>query len=169
MERFSRLSNVSAALLHIAMRNMGTENPELSGASYELLAAVVGSFDLDASPIMTTKGTSVIPFVSVLYRLPTGLWIGGPSSPFLVSLSERIASLVPHLTLDFLSEVCSTLSKSDITLKLHCLLYMSPWFKNLTIFAEPTNASFDHSGAKLRDCIRLLIELTIADPQVRFI
>jgi hypothetical protein len=60
MERFSRLSNVSAALLHIAMRNMGTENPELSGASYELLAAVVGSFDLDASPILTTKGESMV-------------------------------------------------------------------------------------------------------------
>ncbi|KAI0291754.1 hypothetical protein BC826DRAFT_969907 [Russula brevipes] len=150
MERFSRLSNVSAALLHIAMRNMGTESPELSGASYELLTAVVGSFDLDSSPIMTTKG----------------LWIGGPSSPFLVSLSERIASLVPHLTLDFVSEVCSTLSKSDPTLKLHCLSYMSPWLKNLSVFAEPTNTSFDHSGAKLRDCIRLLIELTIADPQL---
>ncbi|KAH9981838.1 hypothetical protein BJV74DRAFT_778311 [Russula compacta] len=150
MERFSRLSNVSAALLHIAMRNMGTENAELSGASYELLAAVVGSFDVDASPIVTTKG----------------LWIGGPSSPFLVSLSERIASLVPHLTLDFVSEVCSTLSKSDPTLKLHCLSYMGPWLKNLSVFAEPTNASFDHSGAKLRDCIRLLIELTIADPQL---
>lgn len=63
MERFSRLSNVSAALLHIAMRNMGTENAELSGASYELLAAVVGSFDLDASPIVTTKGGVVMPFV----------------------------------------------------------------------------------------------------------
>jgi hypothetical protein len=59
MERFSRLSNVSAALLHIAMRNMGTENPELSGASYELLTAIVGSFDLDASPILTTKGECV--------------------------------------------------------------------------------------------------------------
>ncbi len=44
---------------------------------------------------------------------------------------------------------------------------MSPWLKNLSAFAEPTNPSFDHSGAKLRDCIRLLIELTIADPQVR--
>jgi hypothetical protein len=97
-----------------------------------------------------------------------GLWIGGPSSPFLVSLSERIASLVPHLTLDFVSEVCGTLSKADPTLKLHCLSYMSPWLKNLSVFAEPTNASFDHSGAKLRDCIRLLIELTITDPQVRF-
>ncbi len=62
MERFSRLSNVGAALLHIAMRNMGTENSELSGASYELLAAVVGSFDLDASPIMTTKGRFMILF-----------------------------------------------------------------------------------------------------------
>ncbi len=67
MERFSRLSNVSAALLHIAMRNMGTENPELSGASYELLSAVVGSFDLDASPIMTTKGASMIRFVRAYF------------------------------------------------------------------------------------------------------
>jgi hypothetical protein len=75
---------------------------------------------------------------------------------------------VPHLTLDFVSEVCSTLSKSDPTLKLHCLSYMGPWLKNLSIFVEPTNASFDHSGAKIRDCIRLLIELTIADPQVLF-
>lgn len=65
MERFSRLSNVSAALLHIAMRNMGTESPELSGASYELLSAVVGSFDLDTSPIMTTRGRFVMLFVSV--------------------------------------------------------------------------------------------------------
>ena len=54
-------------------------------------------------------------------------------------------------------------------MKLHCLSYMSPWLKNLSVFAEPTNASFDHSGAKLRDCIRLLIELTIADSQVRFL
>ena len=67
MERFSRLSNVTAALLHISMRNMGTENPELSGASYELLAAVVGSFDLDASPIMTTKGEFTIPFVRMYF------------------------------------------------------------------------------------------------------
>jgi hypothetical protein len=65
MERFSRLSNVSAALLHISMRNMGTESPELSGASYELLTAVVGSFDLDTSPIMTTKGGFVMPFMPV--------------------------------------------------------------------------------------------------------
>ena len=65
MERFSRLSNVSAALLHIAMRNMGTESSELSGASYELLAAVVGSFDMDASPIMTTKGRFIMPLVLV--------------------------------------------------------------------------------------------------------
>lgn len=43
---------------------------------------------------------------------------------------------------------------------------MSPWLKNISAFAEPTNSNFDHSGAKLRDCIRLLIELTIVDSQV---
>jgi hypothetical protein len=84
MERFSRLSNVSAALLHIAMRNMGTENPELSGASYELLAAVVGSFDLDSSPIMTTKGEFVIPLVRLyLDNAPQGYGLAARLHHFL--------------------------------------------------------------------------------------
>ncbi|KAI0065862.1 hypothetical protein BV25DRAFT_1988944 [Artomyces pyxidatus] len=149
-ERFSRLSNVSAALLHIAMLNMGLENDELSGASYELLSAVVGSFNLDANPILTAKG----------------IWVGGSATPFLVALSDRVAVLLPQLTLDFISEVCTTMDKADQMQKLHCLSYMGPWLKNLASFVDPTNASYDHSGAKLRDCIRLLIDLTIADPQM---
>ncbi|KAI0040644.1 hypothetical protein FA95DRAFT_1647858 [Auriscalpium vulgare] len=149
-ERFSRLSNVSAALLHISMLNMGLDNDELSGASYELLSAIVGSFNIDGNPILTVKG----------------LWVGGSVSPILFNLSDRIATLLPQLTLDFITEVCTTMDKSEQAQKLHCMAYMSPWLKNLVHFVDPTSPSFDHSGAKLRDCIRLLIDLTIADPPI---
>ncbi|THH13571.1 hypothetical protein EW146_g6666 [Bondarzewia mesenterica] len=148
-ERFSRLSNVSAALLHIGMMNMGVEDDELRGASYELLASVMTSFDLSSVPLVSCRG----------------LWIAGPVLPFLMILSERIASLVPQLTLDFISEVSTTLDKADQSQRLHCLSYMGPWLRNLAQFVDPTSQSYDHSGAKLRDCIRLLIDLTIADPQ----
>ena len=85
----------------------------------------------------------------------------------IVSLSDKIAMAVPHLTLDFLSEVCSAMDKADPGIRLHCLAYMSPWLKNLALFVDPTNPCHDHSGAKLMDCIRLLIDLTLADSQVR--
>ena len=57
-ERFSRLSNVSAALLHISLLNLGADSSELRGASYELLASVISSFDLDTNPMLSTKGAS---------------------------------------------------------------------------------------------------------------
>ena len=98
---------------------------------------------------------------------PEGIWVAGSALPFLISLSERIATLVPQLTLDFISEVSTTLDKASRSQRLHCLSYMSPWLKNLAKFIDPTSPTYDHSGAKTRDCIRLLIDLTIADPQVR--
>ena len=56
-ERFSRLSNVSAALLHIGMMNMGVDDDELRGASYELLSSVLASFNLDSNPLITLRGS----------------------------------------------------------------------------------------------------------------
>ena len=109
---------------------------------------------------------TIISAVTCVYLLFVGLWVPGPS-PFLPHMSDYIASMVPQLTLDFISEVSTTLNKVDPEQRLHCLTYLSPWLKHLSIFVDPTNASYDNSGAKLRDCIRLLIDLTMADPAVR--
>ncbi|TFY83118.1 hypothetical protein EWM64_g893 [Hericium alpestre] len=147
-ERFSRLSNVSAALLHIAMLNLGLGEDELGGASYELLSSVVASLNVDANPILTIRG----------------VWLPGSALPWLPGMSERIASLVPHLTLDFVCEVSTAVEKAAKEQRLHCLTYMSPWLKHLPLFVDPTFASYDHSGAKMRDCIRLLIDITLSDP-----
>ncbi|KAA1466679.1 hypothetical protein DENSPDRAFT_831556 [Dentipellis sp. KUC8613] len=148
-ERFSRLSNVSAALLHIAMLNMGIDNDELRGASYELLSSVVASLSPDANPIPTVRG----------------IWLSGSALPMLGNISDRIGCLVPRLTLDFISEVASAIDKTPTEQKLHCLSYMSPWLKHLGNFVEPTNPCYDHSGAKIRDCIRLLVDLTLSEPK----
>lgn len=59
------------------------------------------------------------------------------------------------------------MERSTVQQKIHSLQYMSPWVKNLVCFADPTTRLFDQSGARLRDCIRYLINLTLQDEQVR--
>jgi len=59
------------------------------------------------------------------------------------------------------------MERSTVQYKIHRLQYMSPWVRNLVHFADPTTRLFDQSGARLRDCIRLLINLTQQDEQVR--
>lgn len=44
---------------------------------------------------------------------------------------------------------------------------MAPWLKNLTYFMDPTNKLYDPSTAKFRDCTRILVDLTMADNEVR--
>ena len=58
------------------------------------------------------------------------------------------------------------MEKSTVQQKIYRLQYMSPWVKNLVHFADPTTRLFDQSGARLRDCIRFLINLTLQDEQV---
>ena len=83
----------------------------------------------------------------------------------MIQLSERLSQHAPQLTLDFLNEVALGMERSTVQQKIHCLQYMSPWIKNLVHFADPTTRLFDQSGARLRDCIRFLISLTLQDEQ----
>ncbi len=47
-----------------------------------------------------------------------------------------------------------------------CLYYLQPWIKNLAMFPNQSSTYFDHTGAKLRDAIRILIDLLIKDHDV---
>lgn len=44
--------------------------------------------------------------------------------------------------------------------------YMSPWIKNLALFSNPTSSLFERSGARLRDCIRDLSDMSATYPEV---
>jgi hypothetical protein len=47
-----------------------------------------------------------------------------------------------------------------------CLYYLQPWIKNLATFPNQSSAFSDHNSAKLRDAIRILIEMLIKDNDV---
>jgi neurofibromin 1 len=84
---------------------------------------------------------------------------------FVVRLSEKLAAFAPQLTLDFISQVCVELDKCNVYQKAVRLQYMNPWIKNLTKFCSPTSKLYEVSGARLRDCVRGFIDLTVRDPE----
>ena len=98
---------------------------------------------------------------------PLAIFIPGRAGPFVTQLSEKLAAFAPQLTLDFIQEVTANMSKSSVAQRISCLQYMSPWVKNLSKFTEPTSPLYEQSGARLRDCVRVLIDLTMADQEVR--
>jgi len=104
------------------------------------------------------------PYVIQAKATPAGFIPGDPNS-FSVQLSDRLAEFIPALTLDFISEVIAGMGKS-IHQRINCLQYMSPWIKNLTHFPNPTSPHYEHSGARLRDCIRALTDLTLKTAEV---
>lgn len=81
-------------------------------------------------------------------------------------LSERLSTFAPELTLDFISQVSLELEKAQVSHKAISLRYLSPWIKNLNKFCDPTSNLYELSGARLRDCVRLLLDLTVRDPDV---
>lgn len=99
----------------------------------------------------------------------TAGFIPGDPVAFVTQLSERIAEFAPQLTLDFISEVSAAMNgmdKTAIAQRINCLEYVSPWVKNLAHFANATSPLYERSGARLRDCIRTLSDLSVNYPEV---
>jgi hypothetical protein len=82
-----------------------------------------------------------------------------------VQLSERLADFIPSMTLDFISEVAEGMG-NEVSQRISCLQYLSPWMKNLVHFPNPTSPQYEPSGSRLRDCIRTLIEMTLRHVEV---
>jgi hypothetical protein len=84
-----------------------------------------------------------------------------------ISLSGKLAEFAPQLTLDFIPEVSAAMSGMDKTSqRISCIHYMSPWIKNLALFSTASSPAFERSAARLRDCIRVLSELSVTYPEV---
>ncbi|KAL0949203.1 hypothetical protein HGRIS_009281 [Hohenbuehelia grisea] len=152
-ERTTKFSNVSATLLHIGLLCLDQNNDELHAAAYELLGAIGTYMNFEKSPVIASKA---------------GFAPGDPST-FAVQLSEKFADFAPELTLDFLSEISSTIAVMDrnaVAQRIFCLQYMSPWMKNLAHFPNATHTLYERSGARLRDCMRVLADLTVTDHEI---
>lgn len=85
---------------------------------------------------------------------------------FVQELSEELATRAPQLTLDFISEVVGSLDKMNGAAKMSNVRFVAPWIKNLVHFVEPSHALYDHSGSRVRDCIRTLVDATTSDQEV---
>ncbi|KAH8096624.1 hypothetical protein BXZ70DRAFT_945419 [Cristinia sonorae] len=149
-ERFSKLQNVVATLLHIGMLNIGSADEELRTAAYELLVATCGYLDFEHRPVVPTRA----------------VFLPGHPGQFVTQLSEKLAMFAPQLTLDFINEISSGLDKTTWAQRINCLQYISPWIKNIEQFTDPGSKYYEHSGTKFRDCIRVLIDLSLADHEI---
>ncbi|GAW06426.1 ras gtpase activator [Lentinula edodes] len=155
-ERFMRFSNVPATLLHIGMLSVDAYDDELRAAAYDLLGSVCTYLNYDKSPLVAPKAG----------------FVPGTLNGFVIDLSTRLARFAPQLTLDFISEVVASMTTNDrnksmqVLQRINCLRYMNPWIKNLELFANPTSPLFERSGARLRDCIRVLTDLSVNLPEM---
>ncbi|KAJ7449155.1 hypothetical protein B0H11DRAFT_2332791 [Mycena galericulata] len=76
--------------------------------------------------------------------------------------SPRSYSLVLVPTLFFLSisAAMTGIDRTAISQRISCVQYMSPWIKNMALFVNPTSPLYERSGARVRDAIRVLCDMS---------
>ncbi|KAJ3766151.1 hypothetical protein FB446DRAFT_623900, partial [Lentinula raphanica] len=82
-------------------------------------------------------------------------FVPGPLNGFVIDLS-----MVASMTVSERDKAMQVLQR------INCLRYMSPWIKNFELFANPTSPLFERFGARLRDCIRVLTDLSVNLPEM---
>ena len=84
-----RPKDVPGTLLNMALLNLGSSDPNLRTAAYNLLCALTSHFDLKIEGHLLETN---------------GLCIPSNNTIFIKSISETLAANEPHLTLEFLEE-----------------------------------------------------------------
>jgi neurofibromin 1 len=126
-----RPKDVPGTLLNIALLNLGSLDPSLRSAAYNLLCALTQTFDLRIEGQLLES---------------SGLCIPSNNTIFIKTISEKLALKEAHLTLEFLEECVEGFRNSTIELKHLCLEYMTKWLPNLTRFCKQND---DNKRAKV--------------------
>lgn len=113
--------------------------------------------------------TSVAYFRSFSSRDNPGVYATGHPGAFLVQISDSLASFAPQLTMDFISEMAGSISKLEGSTPLRSLAiqYLGPWIKNLPLFTDPCSKLHEPTGTRFRDCVRMIIDITTGEREVR--
>ncbi|CAB1349117.1 unnamed protein product, partial [Coregonus sp. 'balchen'] len=143
-----RPKDVPGTLLNLALLNLGSSDPSLRSAAYNLLCALTCTFNLKIEGQLLET---------------SGLCIPANNTLFIVSISKTLAANEPHLTLEFLEECISGFSKSSIELKHLCLEYMTPWLLNLVRFCKHND---DAKRQRVSAILDKLITMTINEKQI---
>lgn len=143
-----RPKDVPGTLLNVALLNLGSSDPSLRSAAYNLLCALTQTFDLKIEGQLLET---------------TGLCIPSNNTIFIKSISEKLAANEPHLTLEFLEECIQGFRNSNIEMKHLCLEYMTPWLPNLTRFCKQSDEAKRQKVALILD---KLITMTIEEEEM---
>jgi len=144
-----RPKDVPGTLLNIALLNLGSKDPSLRLAAYNLLCALTATFSLHIEErLLEAKG----------------LCIPANNTMFIKSISEQLAKREPNMTLEFLDECINGFSLSDFELKHLCLEFMAPWLPNLTRFCKCV--SDDPFRIRLGQILDKIIQMTIKERQL---
>ncbi|KAJ8312996.1 hypothetical protein KUTeg_010369 [Tegillarca granosa] len=143
-----RPKDVPGTLLNVALLNLGSSDPSLRSAAYNLLCALTQTFDLKIEGQLLET---------------TGLCIPANNTIFIKSISETLAANEPHLTLEFLEECIQGFGNSNIEMKHLCLEYITPWLPNLTRFCRHTDENKRQKVALILD---KLITMTIEEVEM---
>jgi len=105
--RMIRPKDVPGTLLNMGLLNMGSDEPGLRQAAYNLLYSLSIAFTFDAgNQLLEAKG----------------LCIPANNTSFVISIANKLSVSEPHLTLEFLSEGLIGFKKSNMELKV-CSFY----------------------------------------------
>ncbi|CAF1066978.1 unnamed protein product [Adineta ricciae] len=140
-----RPKDVPGTLLNIALLNLGSLDPSLRSAAYNLLCALTQTFDLRIEGQLLES---------------SGLCIPSNNTIFIKTISEKLALKEAHLTLEFLEECIEGFRNSTIELKHLCLEYMTKWLPNLTRFCKQND---EYKRMKVSMILDKLITLTIEE------
>ncbi|KYB29814.1 Neurofibromin-like Protein [Tribolium castaneum] len=144
-----RPKDVPGTLLNMALLNLGSSDPNLRTAAYNQLCALTATFDLKIEgQLLETQG----------------LCIPSNNTIFIKSVSEKLATNEPHLTLEFLEECIQGFRVSSIELKHLCLEYMTPWLANLVKFCKPSEEN--KRQKQVAQILEKLILLTIEEVEM---
>ncbi|KAK9758709.1 GTPase-activator protein for Ras-like GTPase [Popillia japonica] len=144
-----RPKDVPGTLLNMALLNLGSSDPNLRTAAYNQLCALTATFDLKIEGQLLET---------------SGLCIPSNNTIFIKSVSEKLATNEPHLTLEFLEECIQGFRVSSIELKHLCLEYMTPWLANLVRFCKPSEEN--KRQKQVAQILEKLILLTIEEVEM---
>ncbi|KAI9310474.1 hypothetical protein BX666DRAFT_2126182 [Dichotomocladium elegans] len=142
-DRAIRPNDVPGRLLNMALLNIGSDDPSLRVAAYNLLHALSINFNFDIGRRLLEAKDLCLP---------------ANNTEFIVSISEKIAASEPGFTLEFLSECFVGFNKSSESLRYLCLDYMIPWLPNLALYSRGSAEEV----SKAKEVLRLLVDLTVA-------
>ncbi|VDP30863.1 unnamed protein product, partial [Soboliphyme baturini] len=144
-----RARDVPGTLLNMALLNLGSTDPSLRTAAYNLLCALSAMFNFQIEKeLLETEGL-LIPVNNTL---------------FIKLISEKIAASEPHLTFEFIEEFIQGFRQSGIEMKHLCLEYVTPWLQNLPKFCRQSGDDFKRR--KVVQVIENLITMTVEEREM---